>query len=48
MIFNHQCKLKYRIKHVLSVLLSEHVITFEDVKELKQELDCNLQISILS
>lgn len=28
--------LQYRIKHVLSVLLSEHVINSQDVKELKQ------------
>lgn len=34
--------LKYRIKHVLSVLSSEHVINSEDVKELETGLDCNL------
>lgn len=47
-IFNHEFKLKYRCKHVLSVLSSEHIITFGNVKELKQGLDCNLQISVLS
>lgn len=42
-------KMKVACKHYLnfcpsclSVLFSEHVVTFEDVKELKQRLNCKL------